>query len=266
MSFLIFKGLIYSWFRVVNRLDLQGTQSCLGKQKSYRRQPFLIVGNHNASQDIIMHMAAWAHLNYFTFVFTTETGFGTKHPFETMVKHFLEMVPRHGTGESSVLRVVHRLRQGDIIELAPTGNFPSGKWANTGFVAEGYSGAARVAFTYWKQVGRKLVIQPACSLGANVAYPPQKRGKNSERILNHKIIIKFGPPFTLDFSANPDYHEFKAKSHEIDMRIARIWGQKHIIPNLSRITHQQETGKGYPRVYDLDSPDSKTSWKIDDIT
>jgi len=128
----------------------------------------------------------------------------------------------------------------DIIFLAPTGNFPTGKWANTGFVGEGFSGAARVAYTYWKQTGKKLAIQPACSLGVNIAYSPVNRKEKSERMLNHKIIIKFGHSFTLNFSINPGKEEIKSKSHEIDTHIAQIWGQKSIVPNLSKFTREQD--------------------------
>jgi len=196
-------------------------------------------------------MATWAHLGFLSFVFTTEGSFDTQYPLLPLISHFIEMIPRYGAGEASILRMVQRLKQGDIVNIFPAGTYPEGKYANSGLVTEGYSGATRVAYQYWKQTGKKLVIQPACSIGGNIAYPPRKEGLGAikKRIVNHKIIIKFGPPFTFDFTPNPSYEEIKQKTYELDMHIAAIWGQKKLIPNYSKRWRQSESGAGKTRVY-----------------
>lgn len=249
---MLFKIIYWIGFKTMNRIELRDKTNIKPLQKSYCGQPFLIIANHCASLDVIMHTSIWAHLGFFTQTFTSEYSFNTRHYYFPMLTHFAEMIPRYGLGESSIRRMVNRLVLGDIVKLYPEGSYPSGKYINSGFTQEPYTGSARVAYTYWKKTGKKLLIQPVASLGANLAYPPKTKHVKSKPIRNHKIIVKFGKPFTVDFSENPDHEEFKQKSIEMQMHIAEIWGQRRLIQNKGLLNKRiGEKGEVKPRIYKI---------------
>jgi hypothetical protein len=60
------------------------------------------------------------------------------------------------------------------------------------------------------------------------------------RKINSQIIIKFDKPFILHFSENPSIQEFEFISKKIQMRNAKIWGQKHLIPNYNRFDRKTQ--------------------------
>jgi len=226
ISHLFFKFLYWIWFKIINRIQIIDVD----KVRTLRT-PFLVVQNHCSYNDAIMQLAVFAHMGYYLHTFTMENSF-TREAFECIFAHFIEMIPRYGTGESCVNRMVSRLIRGGNVSIFPAGTYPSGKYANTGFVQEAYTGAARAAYKYKVTTDQPLIIQPVCSLGANSAYPPKKgdiKGK-----ITSKIFIKFGEPFTLAYTQNPSNGEFREKSAEIQMKIASLWGQKKLIPNLGR--------------------------------
>jgi 1-acyl-sn-glycerol-3-phosphate acyltransferase len=247
---LIYKFLYWALFKVMNRIEIQDRNKVFALKKEFKGQPFLIVENHCGGMDVLMNMTLWSHLGFLTFVFTNEGSFSPYHPILTMTSHFAELVPRFGSGKSSINRIANRLQMGDIINIFPGGSYPSGKYVNSGFVQEGFSGAARVAYQYWKETGRKLIIQPSCAIGMNRAYPPRYWKKDPKRILNHKVIVKFGEAFTLNFSNELQYSEIQEKTTEIQMKIASIWNQKKLFPNYSKEwLRKQGGGAGQPRKY-----------------
>lgn len=249
---IFFKTIYWIGFKVMNRIELRDKENIFPLQKGNEGKPFLIIVNHCAGLDVIMHTSIWAHLGFFTRTFTSEYSFDPKHYFFPMLTHFIEMIPRYGPGESSIKRMVNCLIQGDVVKLYPEGSYPSGKYFNSGFTQEPYTGSARVVYNYWKKTGEKLVIQPVGSLGANRAYPPKTKRIKSRPIRNHKIIVKFGQPFTIDFSDNPSHEEFKQKAVEMQMHIAQIWGQKHLIPNRGLLNRRmEEKGDPKPRIYKI---------------
>jgi 1-acyl-sn-glycerol-3-phosphate acyltransferase len=252
VTFFIFKLGYYAWFRVKNRVQLVNTNNILPKQSYYKGEPFLIVENHNMEIDVICHYCCWAHLGYMTYVFTTEGSFDITYPIVPILTHFAEMIPRWRSGESSVQRMVDRLMQGDIVNIFPEGTYPSGKYANKGFVQEGFTGAVRVAYNYWKRTGKDLWIQPVASLGGNLAYPPKRRWMVNVKVLRAgKIIIKYGKPFVLKFSKEPDHAEFNNRTHDLMMHIASELGQKKLVPNYTKLSFQENSGAGKPRKYDI---------------
>ncbi|MBD3353188.1 MAG: hypothetical protein GF364_17040 [Candidatus Lokiarchaeota archaeon] len=260
-AIVVFKVMYWCWFKIMNRIELQGKRHIEYLKSHYENSPFLIIENHVSNTDVLMHYSIWGHLGFMTYVFTSSSAFHPKHPQFTNLTHFIEMIPRYGTGKSNVLRMLRRLLRGDIVNLFTAGTYPSGEYSNTGLVQEGFSGGTRLAYQYWKKTGKKLLIQPVCSIGANKAYPPRSWLPPKPK-LNHKIIVKFGEPFFLDFSEEITYDEIKEKTKEMQMKIAEIWNQKRLIPNYSKIRHRDRSGgTGKPRVYGHKRKRRTKKWK-----
>ena len=282
---LILFKIFYWCFKIFNRLELEGKENMIIKQKNYDGKAFLIVMNHASYNDVLMNYAIWGHLGYMTHTFTLKGSFSPKYRTVPMLIHFIEMVPMIGKGSANINRLVNTIITDKIVTIYPSGTYPAGKYANSGFVQEAFSGAARIAFNYWKKTGVDLLIQPICSLGANMAYPPRRlrrwkkfskkqklkenkrksrkkitkktylpKSSNKKKILkqqiNHKIIFKFGKPFSLKFSDELTYREINEKKNEIQMKIANIWGQKRLITNYKKKwLSKSHDGKSKERKY-----------------
>lgn len=248
-TLIVFKLMYWLWFKPMNRLELRGKQHIKYIQQEHQNRPFLIIENHSLNADVMMHYSIWGHLGFVTHVFTSRSAFQAEHPVFTNLTHFIEMIPRYGNGKSNVQRMVRFLKRGDIVNLFPAGTYPSGEYVNSGLVQEAFSGGARVAYNYWKQTGKKLLIQPVCSIGGNKAYPPRTWAP-PDPMINHKIIVKFGEPFYLEFSDEIDYEEIREKTEEMQKKIAEIWGQKRLIPNHIRNRYKKKQSEPKkPRFY-----------------
>ena len=211
-----------------------------------------------------MHQSVHAHMDHLVFSFINSGGFNLLEiPIAPTVLHFGELVPRHGTGQQCVDRMVGRLARGDHVLLFPEGSF------NRGLVTEGYNGVSRVAHGYEQLTGKKLKILPVCTIGGHIAYPPKgwsRRRRRKHRKLHHhhrkfplikkrggqKIIFKFGEPFTLEFSEEPSKDEHMANSMIAMHKIAGIWGQKKIYKNRSRIYRKMREQKPVKSRYYVD--------------
>jgi len=248
VSLLFFKLLYFGLFKIMNRIEfLDQNLSVVGK-KYIHKEPILIVQNHCGTRDVSLSMAVWAHFGLFCPALVTRESFEISRPYITMTNYFFEMIPLFGYGNNIIIHIVQRLINNQSIIIFPEGSFPSGKYMNSGLVCEGYSGAARIAFEYWKKTGKKLRIQPTCTLGANVAYPPYP--DKLKPIFNGKIFYKFGESFTLDFKDGTK-DEIDSKTNEIMMKIAAIWNQKHLLPNFNKQYRSQRYSRvGNSRKYD----------------
>jgi 1-acyl-sn-glycerol-3-phosphate acyltransferase len=227
---------IIYWFvlKPFNRIEL------INKDKiRHLKEPFLIVENHIAGLDVIIHLAIWAHLGKTTFTFVWVGEYLTQALYEVLM--LSEMIIKHGEGKRLVQQMVDRLKEGDIVNIFPEGTFPGGKYYGTGLVQEGFTGAARVAFEYEKQTGKKLKIIPVATTGTNYAYPPKERAKRQPAA---KIKVFFGDPFTLSFK-NKEFNkeEIEQNTDEIMHRIADLIGQKRLIPNYLRRWYSEQSMK-----------------------
>jgi 1-acyl-sn-glycerol-3-phosphate acyltransferase len=230
-------------FKIVYRLELKDVRNLYIKSKQYTGKPFLIVQNHCSSRDVIMLITIWAHLGKYSSVLVSTLAFNKKNRLSTIFSHFLELIPHYGTGQNIVLNMTKRLLNGDLVAIFPEGSQPHKEFKNSGFVQEMYTGATRVAYCYWKLTGKNLIIQPSCSLGANNVFPPRNP---KEKIKKTKIFLKFGEPFILEFSEQVEFNEIREKTREIAMNIAKIWGQKKLIPNYNfegRKSYFKKSGK-----------------------
>jgi 1-acyl-sn-glycerol-3-phosphate acyltransferase len=230
-------------FKVLYRLEFRDIQNLIINNKNYTGEPILILQNHSSSRDVLIILSSWAHFGVPTSVLGSTFSFSVKNRLSCIISHFFEMIPMYGSGEDIVNSITNRLIKGDCIGILPEGAQPSKNYKNLGLVQEIYTGPARIAYKYWKSTGKKLIIQPICSIGANNVFPPF----NSEKkITKTKIILKCGKPFTLSFSELPDSNEIKEKTEHIAMRLATIWRQKELIPNYSfgdRHTFIEKKGK-----------------------
>ncbi len=230
----VYKILYWFVLKPFNRIEL------IGKDKIKNiKEPFLIVENHIAGLDVIIHLAIWAHLRKTTFTFVWVGKHLTRTLYEALM--LSEMIIKHGEGWHLVQQMVNRLKEGDIVNIFPEGTFPGGIYYGTGLVQEGFTGAARVAFEYEKQTGKKLTIVPVATTGTNYAYPP-KEGLNKRPTAKIKVI--FGDPFILSFE-NKDFNkaEMEQKTDEIMHRIAALIGQKRLIPNYLRRWYSEQSVK-----------------------
>ncbi|MFX0071256.1 MAG: hypothetical protein ACFFAO_09220 [Candidatus Hermodarchaeota archaeon] len=239
---------------MMNRLELANTKNFIIKNKKYSNQPVLLIIDHASGYGTSIHLSTWAHFWKTFGLLSTTVEFNNPNPFAAMIPHFFEMIPIYGTGKDIIMKMVKRLMRGDCVLIAPEGAPPYGKYTNTGFIQEMFTGPARVAYTYWKLTGKKLIIQPVCSLGANNAFPPYPSKK---KIKKTKIIVKFGKAYTLTFSEVPSREEIKEKTHQIAMSVAKIWGQKKLIPNYSMTRRKEFEKTGEHRVYKSYSRDEE---------
>ncbi|MHA1368680.1 MAG: 1-acyl-sn-glycerol-3-phosphate acyltransferase [Promethearchaeota archaeon] len=290
-----YKGL-YCFFRIYNLLEVRNAGYLTDALKKHEH--LLLVANHSGFSDVLMNTAIHAHFNHMVFTFINGGGFNfMDRPLFPTLLHFSEMIPRYGTGQQCVDRMVNRLLRGDHVFLYPEGTY------NFGFVSDAYTGVARVAYEYEKRTGKKLVILPSCAIGSHEAYNPHRYWKKAmkhrrkrkrairqkkraesrddeamkqrvarrnrfQEMVNtqigpvyynftrrlieregRKIIVKFGKPFTLQFSSEPSGAEFKSKANEVMHEIARIWGQKRIYPNISKIFKRLNEKQGVKSRY-----------------
>jgi len=242
-SIILLNVLYWFRFKMLNRLELIDKKNLIIKKRDYSGEPILVVQNHSSERDGSMCMATWSHFGKLIGVFTAIMEFNSKNPFIALKVHFFEMIPIIGRGNEVIMKMVKRLLKGDFVLIFPEGAQPKKEYTNTGFVQECFTGSARVAYNYWQITGKKLIIQPCCTIGANNVFTPFKTEKKLKKT---RIRLKFGIPFTLDFSKNPNYIEFKEKSHEIAIRIAEIWGQKKLIPNYTMILMKEKKNKKNP--------------------
>ncbi|MFX0100223.1 MAG: 1-acyl-sn-glycerol-3-phosphate acyltransferase [Candidatus Hodarchaeota archaeon] len=257
--------IVYFFFRLKNRLEIQN-KHILEKLRREEKD-FLVIANHSCLLDVIIHQAVHIHINHMVFSFINSGGFNLLGiPIVPTVLHFSELVPRHGTGQHCVDRMVSRLARGDHVLLFPEGSY------NRGLVTEGYNGVSRVAYGYEQLTGKKLKILPVCTIGGHIAYPPKgwyrRRWRRKHRKRHHhhhhrkfplvkarggqKMIFKFGEPFTLHFSENPSKDEHMKNSMVAMHEIAGIWGQKKIYKNQSRIWRRMREKKPVKSRYYVD--------------
>ncbi|MHA1680413.1 MAG: 1-acyl-sn-glycerol-3-phosphate acyltransferase [Promethearchaeota archaeon] len=251
LRLLMFQKVIYWFFKVRNRLELRNTNFL--REEMDRGEPLLLVANHSLGPDVMIHQGLHAHLDHLVFSFISSGGYNyRKIPVIPAVLHFSEQIPRYGTGEHCVDRMVNRLIHGDHVLLFPEGTY------NMGLVMEGFTGVARVAYKFEQITGKKLRILPSCSIGGREAYDPHAR--YMRRVLNQKvkkragakIIVKFGKPFTLDFPDGivPTKQDYRDATAIVMKRIGMIWGQKRIRTSLKRNRiHKWIKTTGNSRVY-----------------
>lgn len=234
----LFKTLVYGYFKVKNRLTIVGREHV----PAHGSGSFLIVENHVAHVDVVMHAALWARLGFPTFTFVSASSFSPAQPFYTAGVHFAEMIPRVGPGRQCVRRMVDRLVDGDVVNIFPAGTYPAGEFVNSGLVQEGFSGAVRVAHQYERRTRTPLRIVPTCSIGANRAYPPRRSGPREPAT---KILVKIGAPFTLPVPDAPTYEDIREQARQVQLAIARLWGQRRLIPNRARARSQSREHRTY---------------------
>ncbi|MEX2682163.1 MAG: lysophospholipid acyltransferase family protein [Candidatus Sigynarchaeota archaeon] len=259
---LLFQKFWYWFFKARNRLEVLGFEHV--KNVVHAGGPFIIVANHSGTADVALQQAIQAHNDVITFAFINGDGFiDPVFPFISAMLYFAEYIPRMGTGKQSISRVVKRLVAGDRIVYFPEGSF------DFGLVWRGYTGIARIALEYKKATGKPLRIVPACTIGMHEAYNPhvyhphhffrtrkhkanhrhrqdaevaalRKRRLDSlpasarVRRPGQKLVVKFGPSFTSDIPDFPSSADLEAETDRIMLRVASLWGQKKLRPNVAR--------------------------------
>ena len=241
---LFFQKFIYWCFKARNRLEIRGYEHV--QREKMKGGPFIVVANHAGNMDVMMHQAIHAHHDTLVSSFINGEGFSSPQvPALSAVLYFAEAIPRRGLGQSSVDRVVKRLVAGDRVMYFPEGSF------DFGLVMDGFTGIARIAHGYWQKTGKLLRIIPSCSIGMHDAYNPHMH-HHRFRHRNHrhphparyrlpkwaaakrpgqKVIVNYGPAFTIDLPATPSVQELRDATTRIMQTIAGLWGQKRIRPN-----------------------------------
>jgi len=244
---LLVQKMIYWIFKLRNRLEVHGFEHV--RREMENGGPFLLVVNHSGNLDVIMQQSIHAHHDNLVFTFINSEGFYIPEvPNLAVVLHYAEQIPRRGPGQKSVDRVVQRLVHGDRVLFFPEGSY------DFGIVWDGFTGVARIAHGFWHRTGKKLRIVPACTIGMHEAYNPHVHHHHHRHNKHHvhpvrasywfpklalirrptqKVIVKFGPAFTVDVPETPTANDLKAATTTIMQTIAGLWGQKHLRPNLS---------------------------------
>ncbi len=254
---MLFQKVLYWFFKARNRLEVLGFEHVRGVNDA--GGPFMLVANHSGTADVALQQAIQAHHDNIAFTFINGGGFVEgQFPVVAAALHFAEYIPRMGTGKQSIERVVDRLVAGDRVVYFPEGSF------DFGLIWRGYTGVARIAMEYQKETGKPLRIVPACTVGMHEAYNPHlyhhhhhffRRHKHKhgtafiaarKRRLGHlpasahirrpgqKLRVKFGPAFTSDLPESPGAVDLEAATDAIMLRVASLWGQKRLRPNMSR--------------------------------
>ncbi|MBN2151232.1 MAG: 1-acyl-sn-glycerol-3-phosphate acyltransferase [Candidatus Lokiarchaeota archaeon] len=259
---LLFHKAMYWFFKARNRLEVLGS----GRLREAIRAggPFMVVANHSGTADVALQQSILAHHDVISFAFINGEGFIARtFPVVAATLHFAEYIPRMGAGKQSVGRVVKRLVAGDRVVYFPEGSF------DFGLVWHGYTGVARIALEYRKATGRPLRLVPACTIGMHEAYNPHTylrrrpfRRHNHGRKHGHKhdpefiaarrkrlgylpasaqihrprqkLVVKYGPAFASGVPDSPGSAGLEAATDAIMLRVASLWGQKRLRPNMSR--------------------------------
>lgn len=260
---LLFHKAMYWFFKARNRLAVLGFDHV--QDVIDAGGPFMIVANHSGNADVALQQAIQAHHDNITFTFINGDGFiDQRLPSIAAALYFAEYIPRMGTGKQSIDRVIKRLVAGDRIVYFPEGSF------DFGLVWRGYTGVTRIALGYRMVTGKPLRLVPACTIGMHEAYNPhtyhhhhylfrghkhafkrrhkhdadfiaarkRRLGKLPATALIHrpgqKLVVKFGPAFTSDIPESSGGVDLEAATDSIMLRIASLWGQKRLCPNMAR--------------------------------
>ncbi len=257
---MLIQKFLYWFFKARNRLEVSGSEYV--RRAIGAGEAFVVVANHSGNADVALQQSIQAHYGNLAFTFINGGGFvNQQFPSIAATLYFAEYMPRMGTGQQSVARVVDRLVTGDRILYFPEGTF------DYGLVWRGYTGVARIALEYRKATGKVLWFVPSCAIGMHAAYNPhaphrhrllrrhkhkRKPGIDSEFLAarrrrlkllpvsaqvsrpGQKVKVKFGPAFTVSLSDNPSGVDLEAATDCIMLRVASLWGQKKLRPNVTR--------------------------------
>lgn len=223
-----FKFIYFFLFKINNRITLVSKENVLKYKNS---TPIIYIANHASDLDVFAILSVLSHLNIEVFPLVNSDIF--KNTFFDLYLNLFEFIPRSGTGEQVIEKIIRRLLKKDNVLIFPEGSYPQGKYKNIGLVQRPFTGIARIISAYNIRSKKEIIIQPICSLGMNNAYPSGSHLINAN--MNNKIIIKFGKPFRLNLTDMKTYEEIVNISTKITLKIAQIWGQRSLIPNVYKM-------------------------------
>lgn len=218
----------YLKYRTKNALQIEG------KLQLRWKQPAILIGNHSSPHDFYVTVAAAAR--FWRMVRAPVSEQDWKKPDERVQLKYLKMVPRMGTGDQIVHRMVKVLEEGDILAIGPEGTF------SHGLVMQGFTGFLRVYFEvnkdmYW------VPILPTFIQGIHQAYPPKESVlKNRKANKKVKITVILGNPFHLKRPKRLDRQTLRKYADYVMLKIARMGGQKKLQPNF-KIDRWHQEGK-----------------------
>jgi 1-acyl-sn-glycerol-3-phosphate acyltransferase len=237
---LLFQKIVYWVFKLRNRLEVIGFEHV--QREIDAGGPFVVVANHSGTADVALQQSIQAHYDNIAFTFINGEGFIDKEfPPIAVALYFTEYIPRMGTGQQSIARTVRRLVAGDSVLFFPEGSFD------------------------YKETGRKLRLVPSCAIGMHEAYNPhnhpirrffhghkhkhkhdraaitawqKQRLKWLPKIAHsrrpgQKVKVKFGPAFTVDVPVTHSAADIEAATDSTMLRVASLWGQKRLRPNMT---------------------------------
>ncbi|MFX0102700.1 MAG: lysophospholipid acyltransferase family protein [Candidatus Hodarchaeota archaeon] len=193
--------------------------------KSYSwRKPAIVIGNHTSKQDFYVSAAAAARYGRIIRGLVHNTDW--KDPVYRVQMTYLQMIPRMGSGDEIIKRMVRALHENKMIGIAPEGTF-----SRTGLVMEPFTGFLRVYFEANKD-GYKVPLIPAFVKGISQAYP-MKDGNFAKKNLPRKVKITafMGKPFHLKIPEKIDKDILRKYANHVMLKIARMGGQKRLRPN-----------------------------------
>lgn len=227
----------YIYFKIKNNLQLAGTSNVLPKNK----EPMIIAINHSSGADAYIGFATIGgrFLREGTFV-AHEKSF-RKDNFEKWMLLALGAIPRIGSGDRIINRMVYWLLQGKNVYIVPEG-MTSNK------IMRGYTGIMRVYYKANKimaNYGRRVPILPVATIGANYAYPIAPDPDGKYRPKKGGIILRAGKPIHLELPEKATQGWYREKTDEVMGIIAKLGLQKEGVVDSWKL---QSVSKG-PREY-----------------
>jgi 1-acyl-sn-glycerol-3-phosphate acyltransferase len=204
----------YIYFKIKNNLQLSGTHNVLPRHK----EPMIIAINHSSGADAYIGFATIGgrFLREGTFV-AHEKSF-RKDNFEKWMLLALGAIPRIGSGERIINRMVYWLLRGKNVYIVPEG-MTSNK------IMRGYTGIMRVYYRANKILakhGRHVPILPVATIGANFAYPIAPDPDGKYRPKKGGIILRAGPLIHFKLPEKPSQAWFREKTDEVMNLIAKL--------------------------------------------